>query len=502
RPTLALCDDPQTAESARSQGPDGQTAHRLQVINQDVQGLAGPNRQTAILVPCTVIEAGDLADQILDRKRFPDFRGERTKRLYSWPTNKTLWEEYRELRETAMRADLPLDQAVDFYRGKMCDGRRRLDESTEKCNGCELREGCMDCGAIVDWPERIDDPRNLSAVQAAMHAFYKYGPAGFAAEFQNEPLVGEAGTGKLTPEICMSRITGRPWAEIPPVATELTMAIDVQQYSLWYTVVAWKQDFTGQVVEYGIWPEQTNPQVTKLDIQNSDRNLQHRYPHLGVEGTIHAGLSDLVARMLAKNFIRSGGAGIMRIGRMLVDQGKWPNVVHAVKMARGGATMLPCRGEGIGAGKIPMAARRRKEGERWDPQGRWYVAATAGTREFPTCVIDTNWWKSFVHGGFLTAPGDPGAITLCGDDPGRHLLFASHLTAETYLTPVSPRGIPVDEWTLKPSRPDNEWLDCMVYAAVAASMQGCRRGMSAQAKVVKVINRPMARWERKELSPV
>ena len=30
----------------------------------------------------------------------------------------------------------------------------------------------------------------------------------------------------------------------------------------------------------------------------------------------------------------------------------------------------------------------------------------------------------------------------------------------------------VDEWKLRPTRPDNHWLDCLVGCAVAASIQG------------------------------
>jgi hypothetical protein len=32
----------------------------------------------------------------------------------------------------------------------------------------------------------------------------------------------------------------------------------------------------------------------------------------------------------------------------------------------------------------------------------------------------------------------------------------------------------VREWSLKPSKPDNHWLDCLVGATAAASMLGCR----------------------------
>ena len=496
RPTLALPDDPQTAESARSQGPSGQTTYRLKTIKQDVQGLAGPDQQTAILIPCTVIERGDLADQLLDRRLYPEFRGERTKRLYSWPTNKALWEQYRELREQAMQTDQPLDEAKEFYCVRMCQQGRKLDTAGD-CAECPNKANCMDCGAVVDWAERLDDPRNLTAVQAAMHAFYKYGPAGFAAEFQNEPLTLESVGHRLTPEILVSRVSGRAWSEVPLEFPILTCAIDVQQYSLWYLVVAWKMNFTGHVVDYGVWPEQQRRDVTKADIENSSSNLQARYPNRGIEGTIQAGLEDLVSRLLARNFQKSGGAGLARIGQMLVDSGKWPNVIHAVKTSKGGAVMSPSRGEGIGAGGRPMASRKRKEGERWDTLGRWYFPAVKGTREFPACVIDTNWWKSFVHAGFLTAPGDPGAITLFGDDPERHSLFASHITAETYVTPTSPKGIPVDEWTLRPSRPDNEWLDCAVGCAVAASMLGCKRIGNEPRGAAKIINVPTPRWAKK-----
>jgi hypothetical protein len=60
-------------------------------------------------------------------------------------------------------------------------------------------------------------------------------------------------------------------------------------------------------------------------------------------------------------------------------------------------------------------------------------------------------------------------LTLFGDNAGQHALFAAHITAETYVTPFSPQGVPVDEWTLKPSRPDNHWFDATELAFVGAN---------------------------------
>jgi hypothetical protein len=55
--------------------------------------------------------------------------------------------------------------------------------------------------------------------------------------------------------------------------------------------------------------------------------------------------------------------------------------------------------------------------------------------------------------------------------PAQHRLLAEHLTSE-YRVRTEGRGRTVDEWKLRPERPDNHWLDCLVGCAVAASMDG------------------------------
>jgi len=69
------------------------------------------------------------------------------------------------------------------------------------------------------------------------------------------------------------------------------------------------------------------------------------------------------------------------------------------------------------------------------------------------------------------AMGDRGCLSLFGKDAERHRLFAEHITAEYYIK-TEGRGRTVDEWKIRPEKPDNHWLDCLVGCAVAASMQG------------------------------
>ena len=82
RPELVILDDPQTRESANS---PSQCAERVAIVTGDVLGMAGPGRKIAAIMPCTVIREGDLADQLLDRERNPQWQGERTKAVYAWP---------------------------------------------------------------------------------------------------------------------------------------------------------------------------------------------------------------------------------------------------------------------------------------------------------------------------------------------------------------------------------------------------------------------------------
>ena len=118
RPSLVICDDPQTDQSARS---PLQTAERLAIINGAIAGLAGPGQRTAIIVPCTVIRAGDMADQLLDRQKNPSWHGERTKLVYSFPTNARLWGEYARIRDESFRSDGDGSEAAKFYLDHQAD---------------------------------------------------------------------------------------------------------------------------------------------------------------------------------------------------------------------------------------------------------------------------------------------------------------------------------------------------------------------------------------------
>ena len=102
----------------------------------------------------------------------------------------------------------------------------------------------------------------------------------------------------------------------------------------------------------------------------------------------------------------------------------------------------------------------------------WRIPGVMGKRAVRHALFDTNFWKSFVLARLAVAIADKGSLSLFGQKPEPHRLFAEHLVAE-YRVRTEGRGRTVDEWKPRPNQPDNHWLDCLVGCAVGASMLGC-----------------------------
>jgi len=440
RPDLVLVDDPQDDEIARS---PTQVRKRLRLLNGAVLGMAGHGKRMAAVATVTVIAPDDVASGLLDREASPDWQGERIPMLYALPTEKKRWEEYRKLRLDDLVAET--DKAGAFY----------TKHRTE-----------MDEGAKASWPALIDDGEH-SAVQHAMNLLYR-DEATFWAEYQNDPRPeDDAPDGAIRPADVLERTSGRPRGQVPLAATHVTAFIDVHDRLLFWAACAWEADFTGHVLDYGTWPEQKRSDFTMRD---APRTLGRAWPGRGPDGAILAGLEDLVGRLLAREWPRAGVAGVARIDRLLVDSGYKPDLVAAVKHKVGGSAMVLSKGVGITAARRPISAYKKKPGEVHGHE--WYFPAVRGTREFRHILFDANYWKTFVTRALAIPPGDPGALTLWGRSKAAHRLFAEHVAgSETYAV-TQGQGRTLKEWKLRPSRPDNHWLDCLVGCAVAASLAG------------------------------
>jgi len=443
RPTLVVIDDPQTDESARSLS---QCATREGILAGAILGLAGPGKKISGIMPCTVIRPSDMADNILSRDKHPDWNGQRTKLVYAFPTDEKLWQRYGELRAESLRSHGDHHLATEFYAAN--------------------RE-MMDAGAQIAWPERFNHDE-LSAIQHAMNLRLQ-DEAAFYANYQNEPLPEEtAGDDELTADQIAVKVNRITRGIVPIGCNHLTMFIDVQQALLFYVVVAWEDDFTGYVIDYGTYPDQQRPYFTLRDARHTLATVTKA---TGLEGSIYAGLEKLTTTYLGREWRRDDGA-MIRIERCLIDAnwGSSTDVVYQFcRQSTHAGIILPSHGRFVGASSQPFSEYKRRPGDRVGHN--WRMPNVAGKRAVRHAVFDTNYWKTFVHARLAVAMGDRGCLSLFGENPDQHRLLAEHLTAE-YRVRTEGRGRTVDEWKQRPERGDNHWFDCLVGCAVAASVQG------------------------------
>ena len=444
RPEFVVIDDPQTSESA---GSIEQTRKRVRVLAGDILGLAGPGKKISGIMPCTVIRPGDMAEQILDKLKHPEWNGERCKMMYQFPKNEELWNRYADLRADELREKGTFEEATEFYR----QHREEMDE-----------------GAVVSWPDRHNYDE-ISAVQHAMNLKFT-DEAAFWAEYQNEPLPEDLGSDEqLTVDGIVNKLNGHSQRTVPVSANHLTMFIDVQKTLLFYVVCAWDDDFTGSVIDYGTWPDQRRRYFSLAD---ANPTLQSKFPRAGLEGCIYGGLKSLTEDYLSREFTRDDGAA-MKVEKCLIDAnwGQSTDVVYQFCRESAFANIiLPSHGKYIGASSKPMSEYKKCVGDRVGHN--WRMPNIRGKRMVRHVIFDTNYWKSFVAGRLLTARGDRGCFSLWGRDAERHMLFAEHITAE-YRVKTEGRGRKVDEWKMRPEAHDNHWLDGIVGCAVGASMCGC-----------------------------
>jgi hypothetical protein len=449
RPDCFLGDDLQTDQSAKNVA---QVERRETLLNGAVLGLAGPGKRIAGLATVTIVRKGDLADRLLDRRLNPRWQGKTFSLVERWPTNLEHWETYAELREQDLRAGNPLlPSATKYYR---------------------THQEVMNEDAIVPWTQRRE-PHELSALQNAFNL--KLGnPATFDAEYQNNPQVSNTAIGSVaTPDSdqIVQRVNGHDRNSIPREATHLFASIDVQQDVLFYLIAAMAEDFTGWVIDYGAWPEQPLGNYWTLGQLQVPLRVATDAPDL--ESSLAKGLNRLLTSIAARKFTRDDGAQ-MDIDRYVIDANWGPSTQTVYNVcSQSGLSPLPFHGKGITAKQQPLAARKKKAGERAGAE--WFMPATNGTKTPRHVVADVNMIKTLLAQRLTIPVTAKGAWSLFQSSIAGHRMIADHWSAE-YPIETEGRGRKLYEWSLRPGR-DNHWFDCAVMAATVALMAGCAPGI-------------------------
>lgn len=463
RPDLVMVDDPQTDESAEK---PARVKKRIDILRKVVLKLAGHQKQIACVVNGTIIQKDDMMDLLTDGKKNPSFQHERIKMVKSWATvHETEWlGPYTKIR-TSYDPDDPDDQA------------RAHRQATEYY---EERREAMDAGCAISWEYCFDPETEISAIQHAYNMLIDDGADVFAAECQGEPRGNEADEDAPRLTGIADRINQLPRGKVPIWAERLVGFVDVQSKVLYYAVMAFKNDFTGALIDYGTWPEQPRDYFALRDVS---RTLQQELARAGKQGgqeaAIMHGLQQLEQTVLVKTWERED-KGEQRIERFMPDSGWQTDTVYEYcRRSPHGGVLMPSKGHAVNAAGKPMTEWEIKDHER---PGFHFVVTTDPTRRAVRLIkYDTHFWKTFVANRLATL--GPGTLSVFGTDPGRHKMLADHFKSE-FCTKTEGRGRTVWDWKVLPGQ-DNHLLDCVVGCYAAAALQGCRLGENRTATVPK-----------------
>jgi hypothetical protein len=445
RPSFIVVDDPQTPQSARSAS---QTGQRMRVITSSIRGMKDVTQSISIVIPCTVISPGDLTDQLTNRDNYPEFNGLRTSMVESFPKSKK-WNHYAKLYKQQVKEDSRV--ATEYY--------------------LENRED-MDAGAKVSWEHGYDPDKAESTLEYAMQ--YKFtNPEFFWAECQNDPLPendDSSAIEMIDADGVTEKINNRPRYEVAEKCEIVTAYADVHDNLIYWAVCAFTDNWDAYIIDYDTFPRQSQGYFT---LRNVPRGLGDIYKNDTVESRIYQGLASAVSVVCDREYRRADGEP-MYIDQMGVDQRYKTDTVHKVCYEHQHRDkLLPAFGQGIAARNVPIKEYNRKQGDKIGDH--WVLKRRLPGRPKRALLIDVNYWKTWVTERLQLKASAEGSMTLFGESPIQHRLFAEHLTAE-YCVRTEGRGRVVHEWSLPNGGPDNHWFDCVVGCAALASYCGVGSG--------------------------
>lgn len=440
RPDFALIDDPSDDRSAKVHN---QNNVREGLIESALAMLAGPGKNMAMVMMATIIEPGDVADRFLNGDDHPDWRGMVVSAMKSMPSDEAMkhWHKFRDLRKQSLKQFGTDELALQYYRENQL---------------------AMADGAVPYWNERVD-PGMTDALCSIMSVWAKSEKT-FYSEYQNQPQKTKV-TNRSEPDskMILKRSSSVPRGVIPDWATRVTASIDIQGTSLWWLVAAFSDSMRPHVVDHGIFPDQGKLYVTKSQL---GRTLQE-----ATNAPTDVAAWDAGLRILCQTFLDvryQSQTGPERSIDLIAIDANWEQstgTVYQIARQLGGGKILPIHGRArtakqssIDTFKVEATAKR---GPGW--------ISEQGVRQQLHLVVDPNHLKTWLYSQITSSEG---GLSLFNGNVAELTLLADHLSSEFGVPMVdASTNRTVVEWQLRPGR-DNEYLDCSVYASVAASYCG------------------------------
>lgn len=237
----------------------------------------------------------------------------------------------------------------------------------------------------------------------------------------------------------------------------ITAAIDLGKYRCHWVLIGWRQGFTGNIIDYGV------VEVPNVGVQTDAKSVE-----LAIYGSLLQWREDLL-QMEA------------RPGLVLIDSGEYERTAYGFIREVAGNPFVVSKGMPASRFRHGQPSPRRIVGNHWfatyqQAEGLWLY------------LLDTDFWKQFVHERFATptfseaGEMNAGSLSLfASDDRRRHSSFAHHIVAEMREDTFTPGKGLKRQW-VQVNR-NNHWLDATYMASAAAAMLGIQLPMGTGATI-------------------
>ncbi|HBE72462.1 MAG TPA: hypothetical protein DDW52_30380 [Planctomycetaceae bacterium] len=460
RPQVIVIDDPQTEKTSTSVPA---TKKRLDIIRKGVSRLGGHGSKASIILNGTPLKQNDLVEQLADRSKHPGWTTVRAPMLTRMPDREALERHWLG----------PYAEILTTYDDEQLDGQISAERAAADYYR-EHREE-MDEGFEVAWPSIPLESTEISAIEHAMRIAILEGWDVFMAECQLSPLKDIVPGRMEIAEGIGERTSGYAAGCIPKDAHHLVFGVDVHDEILYWVVSAVRSDFTGFVVDYGTFPEQSRAFFTHATVRET---LQKHLNEPGPEKAIELGVEDLVHDLLSRPWANENGEEL-GVSCGLVDVGyRSTEVANALRrLLPRSAKVLMSRGIGIGPTKKPMAEYdlSPKRVIKYGPEPtnpRWYLPVDGREGELYRVNFDSNFWKDTLAARLSQETGAGCWELFGGRGEVDHDMFEHHLRCEKQ-TKLSTDTRTVNVWAPDSHR-ENHYFDCSVLCCLAASLSGAQ----------------------------
>jgi len=428
RPDFVLIDDPQSDDTARSQG---QIDKRMKTIKTSVLGLAGQNKAITVVMAATIIQKYDLAYRFLDRSEHPEWQGVTRKMLGAFPDDMEFWEsEYHEAYLHSLELQDDNKHVNSFYR----KNRKRLE-----------------AGAVVNNKHRKGD-NDVSALQHAMQLYFQRGRDAFYSEFQNEPIDDSGSLYSITPRLVCSRVNGYDKGIAPEGAKFLTCMADVNYIGLNWVTAGFDNDFTSWIVDYGKFPGGSNM------LYNPEKDTERT-----ASQAISKGIMQLVQFFMEKEFGNHRQLNLLMIDGNFQTETVCKTVEAVRHKYKPPFKIVVHRGRGHKSYKLKQATLVGKPGDECHLEN----TPMRGMQ----IIQNSDYWRMATQKAFLNEPGVAGSCSLFGKRPIEHDGIAREICSERLDNFASTDKGNMYVWNMTPGQA-NDKLDALVACFAGASLLG------------------------------